>query len=86
MAKRSAYQQRVIRNYYRNQDAILLQRLGDLLADLYLAEGKSRARLWNRATASLEKLKVPEKQIRHIVDSDNPALLANLLEQLLQQK
>ena len=42
MAKRSSYQQRVIHNYYQNQGAILLQRLGDLVTDLYLAEGQAR--------------------------------------------
>jgi hypothetical protein len=86
MAKRSPYQQRVIRDYYRNQDAILLQRLGDLVTELYLAEGKSRARLWKRAAATLEKLDVPESQFRHVVQSENPTLLANLLRQLLDKK
>ena len=85
MPKRSSYQQRVIRDYYQNQDAILLQRLGDLLTDLYLAEGKARVRLWKRAATSLEKLKVPKKQIDHLVASDNPALLAKQLEQLLNK-
>jgi len=83
MPKRSSYQQRVIRNYYENQDAILLQRLGDLLTDLYLAEGKARARLWKRAATAMEKLKVSKKQIDHLVASDNPALLATELKKLL---
>jgi len=86
MAKRSPYQQRVIRDYYRNQDAILIQRLGDLVTDLYLAEGKARVRLWKRAAATLEKLKVPGDQAQHVVQSDNPTLLANLLKQLLVKK
>lgn len=86
MAKRSPYQQRVIRDYYRNQNAILMQRLGDLVTDLFLAEGKSRARLWSRVATTLEKLKVPKDQVRHIVESDNPSLLANLLRQLLDDK
>ena len=60
MAKRSSYQQRVIRNYYENQDAILLQRLGDLVTDLYLAEGQARARLWKRVATTLEKLKAAQ--------------------------
>ncbi len=85
MPKRSSYQQRVIRNYYENQDAILLQRLGDLVTDLYLAEGKTRVRLWKRAATSLEKLKVSKKQIDHLIASDNPALLAKQLEQLLEK-
>ena len=86
MAKRSPYQQRVIRDYYRNQDAIMVQRLSDLVSDLYLAEGKSRARLWQRATTAMEKLKVSASRIEHIVKSDNPALLARLVEQLLSGK
>ena len=86
MQKRSAYQQRVIRDYYRNQDAILLQRLGDVLSDLYLAEGKARVRIWKRVATTLEKLKVPKDQIQHIVQSDNPTLVANLLKQLLNKE
>ena len=84
MAKRSSYQQRAIKNYYDNRDAIMVQRLGELLTDLYLAEGKARARIWQRAAAALEKLKVPADQIEHIVASDNPSLLANLYQQLLK--
>ncbi len=85
MAKRSSYQQRVIKNYYENQDAIMVQRLGELVTDLYLAEGKSRAKLWQRVVGALEKLKVPAKQIDKLVASDNPALLANLVQQLLDK-
>jgi hypothetical protein len=83
MAKRSAYQDRIIRNYYQNQDTIMLQRLGELVSDLYLAEGKARQRIWARVAAALEKLKVPADRIRHLVDSDNPTLVANLLKELL---
>ena len=86
MPERSRYQQRVIRNYYQNQDAIMLQRLGEMVTDLYLAEGKARAKLWERAAGALEKLKVPAPQIKKITGSDNPALLANLVQQLLDKK
>jgi len=85
MAKRSKYQQKVIKNYYDNKDAIMIQRLGELLTDLYLAEGKARTRLWDRAAKSLENLKVPSKQITAIVNSDNPTLLANLYKRLLDK-
>ncbi len=86
MAKRSSYQDRIIRNYYKNQDAIMLQKLGDLVTDLYLAEGKAKDRLWKRLAAALKNLKIPDDQIRHIVQSDNPALAANLLKKLLEKK
>ena len=83
MAKRSSYQQRVIKNYYQNQDALMLQKLGEMVTDLYLAEGKSRERLWQRVVKALEKLKVPARRIEHLVQSDNPALVAKLLKELL---
>jgi hypothetical protein len=86
MAKRSSYQDRIIRNYYQNQDAIMLQKLGDLVTDLYLAEGKAKDRLWKRLAAVLKNLKIPEEQIQHLVLSDNPTLAANLLKKLLEKK
>ena len=86
MAKRSTYQDRVIKNYYQNQNAIMLQRLGDLVSDLYLAEGKAKDRLWKRVAAALENLKIPSNQIEHLVQSDNPMLAANLLKKLLETK
>ena len=59
MDKRSKYQERIIRDYYKNQDAILTQRLGELVTDLFLAEGKARARIWTRVAETLPKLTVP---------------------------
>lgn len=86
MAKRTDYQQRAIKRYYDNRDAIMVQRLGDMLTDLYLAEGKARARIWTRAAGALEKLGVGPDQIQKIVQSDNPALLAKLYQQMLEKK
>ena len=83
MAERTRYQEKVIRNYYQNQDAILLQRLGEQVTNLYLAEGKARQKLWKTITASLEKLKVPASRIDQLVKQDDAALLARLLEELL---
>jgi hypothetical protein len=86
MMKRTAHQERIIRNYYRNQDAIMLQKLGDLIGEVYLAEGKARSRVWERIATALKNLEVPESQIQHLVESDNPTLAANLLKQLLEKK
>jgi len=85
MAKRSKYQDGIIRNYYKNQGAILVQRLGELVTDLYLAEGKARVRIWKRVTTTLEKLEIPPARIKRLVHSDNPALVASLLEELLNK-
>lgn len=86
MAKRTAHQEKIIRNYYQNLDAISVQRLGELVSDLYLAEGKARERVWKRVVAALEKAQVPKDRIDHLVTSDNPALVAKLVQELLEKK
>ena len=83
MAERSKYQQNIIKNYYENFDTLQLQRLGELVTELYLAEGKARAAQWKKARQTLEKLKIPASRIDHLVKADNPQLLAKLLEELL---
>ena len=41
--------------------------------------------MWKRVAEMLEKLKVPKNQIQHLVRSDNPTLVANLLKKLLEE-
>ena len=82
----SKHQQRIINNYYKNQGAISLQRLGELVTDLYLAEGKAREAKWKQAISALEKLGTPPQQIEHLRQQDNPALLAKVVEQLLARE
>ena len=81
MADYSKFQQKVIKNYYDNQETILLQRLGEHITELYLADGKARAKRWKDITKVLEKLKVPASRIETLVQKDNPAMLAKLLEE-----
>ena len=86
MAERSKHQDKIIRNYYENRDAIALQRLGELVTDLYLAEGKGRERQWKNVVTALEKLKIPPKRIEHLVQQDNPSLVAKLVEELMAKQ
>ena len=64
----------------------MLQRLGEMVTDLYLAEGNARAPLWKRIAAALENLEVPAARIEHLVKSDNAALVADLLKTLIERK
>jgi hypothetical protein len=86
MAKHSKYQQNIIRNFYQNKEAIGLQRLGELITELYLAEGKGREKVWKQVTAALEKLEVKPSQIEHLRKQDKPELLAKLLEEMLAKQ
>jgi len=83
VAEHSKYQKKIIKNYYNNQEAISLQRLSELVTELYLAEGKARAKQWQYIVGALEKLKVPQSRIDHLVKQDNPSLVAKLVEELL---
>lgn len=80
MADYSRYQQKVIQRYYDNRDQIDQQRLSELVADLYLAEGKKRAKLWEVARELLTRMKVPESRIEHVVSSDDASLLAAVVQ------
>jgi len=85
MAKYSKHQQRIIRDYYNQREALSLQRLSELVTDLYLAEGKQRQRQWKFVVTALQKLGVKKAQIDHLVAQDDPALLAKLVEQLMAE-
>jgi heme oxygenase len=82
----SKYQQKVIKNYYENKEAISLQRLSEHVTELYLAEGKARAKRWKDIVKVLENLKVPASRIDNLLKKDDPAMLAKLLEELLAKQ
>lgn len=84
MAKQhSKHQQKIIKNYYDNREAISLQRLSELVTDLYLAEGKSRETKWKQAVGALEKLGLKPDRIKHLREQDNPAMLAQVVEEMM---
>jgi hypothetical protein len=83
MPEYSKHQRNIIKNYYENYDNIQLQKLQEQLTELYLAEGKARAKRWKNITAALENLKVPASRIEHLRKSDNPQLVGKLIEELL---
>ena len=64
MAKHTPHQQKVIKNYYKNREAISQQRLGELVTDLYLAEGKKRETIWKRICSALENLEIKPERIK----------------------
>ena len=82
----SKFQQKIIKNYYENRDAISLQRLSELVTELYLAEGKAREKQWKFIIIALEKLGLPEARIEHLRKQDDPKLLAKLVEELMAKQ
>jgi hypothetical protein len=82
----SKYQQKIIKNFYENREAISLQRLSELVTELYLAEGKARERQWKYIVTALEKLGLPAARIEHLRKRDDPKLLAKLVEELMAKQ
>ena len=78
----SAHQQKIIKRYYQNIDAISLQKLSETVTELYLAEGKKRERLWKNAAVAMEKMGIQPARIEGIVKSNKPELLAELVQEL----
>jgi hypothetical protein len=76
------HQQGIIKRFYENQGDIQSGRLSELVTDLYLAEGKKRAKLWVTAATLMEKLGVPKARIEQIVAQDKPELLAKLVKEM----
>ena len=82
MADYTPHQQKIIKRYYKNFDAIKSQRLSELATDLYLAEGKKRDRLWAQVEQTLRKLEFPDSRIAHLMEKKDPSLLVGILKEL----
>lgn len=82
MADYSEYQKKVIRRYYDNREQVDEQRLAELCTNLYLSEGKKRANLWKSAKEAMLRLKVPAARVDHVVSTDDPAMLAEVVKEL----
>jgi hypothetical protein len=82
----SPHQQKIIKRYYENYDAIKSQRLADLATELYLTEGKKRDRLWKQVSDILTKMEFPASRIEHLMQKREPELLVGILKELESKK
>jgi len=85
MAEHSKYQQKVIKRYYENRDTIALQRVQELVTELYLASGKKREKHWDSVALHLSKLGVKPDVLAHLRSEDKPELVAGLVKKLMEK-
>jgi hypothetical protein len=83
MTNHTRYQEKIIKRYYDQRSEIAVQRLQELVGDLYLAQGKKRQQHWKNIVTHLQSLKVAQPTIDHLVKQDNPELVATLLQKLM---
>jgi hypothetical protein len=86
MADYTKYQQKVIQRYYDHRDGIALQRVQELVTELFLSEGKKRAKHWDSLALHLGKLGVKPDVIAHLRKEDKPELVATLVAKLTAKK
>jgi hypothetical protein len=89
MAKKefSKYQTDVVGRYYDNLNTIMLQRLGEIVTELYLADtDDKKSRLWQRAHKAMVNLKVKPAIISNIMEKKNVEILAKNLQDWLGGK
>lgn len=82
MAKeRSQYQKKVIDNYYKNLDTIMLQKLAEMVTELYLADNqKKKDRLWQRVEKAMTNLGIKPDIINHIMEKKDVQILAKNIQ------
>jgi hypothetical protein len=86
MANYSKYQKNVIDNYYKNLDTIMLQKLQELVTELYLAESDSKwEKLWQRVETALVKMKIKQSLIDEIMSERDVRALANHITRWLSK-
>jgi len=82
----SEHQQRIITKYYNQLDTLMLQKLQELVGELYLADTDAkRNRLWQRVQKAMLNLKLPDQTVEHIMAKKDVETLARNLQDWLQQ-
>jgi hypothetical protein len=82
MSDLTPHQQKIVKRYYDNIDKVAVQRLAELVTELFLAEGKKKERLWSQAISHMKHCGVAPSRIDHIQSQANVQLLASLVTEL----
>ncbi|HHT9137478.1 MAG TPA: hypothetical protein ACFYEK_09585, partial [Candidatus Wunengus sp. YC60] len=74
------YQQKVIRNFYDNKDLRLIQKLGELVSNLYIeTNGKKLEAGWKKIKEILIDLKVHPNEVEFLTKDKNLAVISKKL-------
>ena len=85
MADLPDYQRKVVERYYDQRDTIMLNRLQELVTDLFLAgSDRKRDQLWKRVQAAMANLNVPTPLADHILARRDPQILARHIQDWLK--
>lgn len=79
----SRYQQGIVKRYYEHKDTIGVQRLSELVSEIYLcADAKKAEKLWGQAEAALGKVGADPAAVKKVLALRSPEKLAELIKSL----
>jgi len=83
MTDYTPYQKGIIKRFYDNRDTIALQKLGEIVSNLYLETSEAkRKRLWKSARAKLIAAGVHEKDADHVIREEDLGAVAEFIAKL----
>ena len=89
MAKReySKHQKSIIKGYYENLDTLMLQKLSELVSELYLEQNpKKKDTLWQRVETAMRNLKIKPVLVEHIMSTRDVQVLAKNINDWIGRK
>ena len=78
----SEHQKGIIKRYYEHRDTLALQKLAEIVSNLYLEDNPGkRKRAWKSVRTQLIAAGVPEQQADAIVDDEDLGAVAEIVQQ-----
>jgi len=79
----SKYQQKAIKNFYDNKDLRLVQKLGELVSNLYLeTNDKKKETGWKKIKKMLTDLKVHPGEVEFLTKDKTLSLISKKLDEI----
>lgn len=77
------YQQNIIKNFYETKDLRLIQKLGELVSDMYLETSeKKKASGWEKIKKMLTDLKTHPNEVEYLTKDKNLSVISKKLAEL----
>ena len=77
------YQKKVIRNFYDNKDLRLVQKLGELVSNLYIETNEKKKETgWKKIKKILTDLKVHPGEVEYLTKDKNLSMISKKLDEV----
>ncbi len=77
------HQQKAIRNFYDNKDLRLVQKLGELVSNLYLETNEKKKETgWKKIEKMLTDLKVHPGEVEYLTKDKNLSMISKKLDEI----